>query len=171
MALHVTGIFLETARETDTMTITVFIRYRIDLFKRDLFEDYARRWHSIIPANGSELLGYWMPHEGTNDIAYALISFDILASYEAYRARLKADDAGARTSPLRTANSSFSPRSGPSWARSKLDRQSSGPSSIGSPCGVACAARSQASFRRLSSSALNSPLRATIFSSAFSQCW
>ena len=153
------------------MTITVSIRYRMDPFKHDLFEDYARRWHSIIPANGGELLGYWMPHEGTNDIAYALISFDSLASYEAYRARLKADDAGARTSPLRTANSSFSPRSGPSCARSKLDRQSSGPSSIGSPCGVACAARSQASFRRLSSSALNSPLRATIFSSAFSQCW
>ncbi|MDD9907189.1 MAG: NIPSNAP family protein [Rhodospirillaceae bacterium] len=77
------------------MTITVFIRYRIDPFKRDLFEEYARRWHSIIPANGGELLGYWMPHEGTNDIAYALISFDSLASYEAYRARLKADDAGA----------------------------------------------------------------------------
>lgn len=77
------------------MTVTVFIRYRIDPFKRDLFEEYARRWHEIIPANGGDLLGYWMPHEGTNDIAYALISFDSLASYEAYRERLKADEAGA----------------------------------------------------------------------------
>lgn len=36
-----------------------------------------------------------MPHEGTNDIAYALIPFDSLASYEACRERLKADEAGA----------------------------------------------------------------------------
>lgn len=77
------------------MTITVFIRYRIDPFKRDQFEEYARRWLDIIPANGGDLLGYWMPHEGTNDIAYALISFESLAAYEAYRARLKADEAGA----------------------------------------------------------------------------
>lgn len=77
------------------MTVTVFIRYRIDPFKRDLFEEYARRWHAIIPANGGDLLGYWMPHEGTNDIAFALISFDSLASYEAYRARLREDEAGA----------------------------------------------------------------------------
>jgi hypothetical protein len=41
------------------------------------------------------LLGYFMPHEGTNNIALALISFDSLAAYEAYRARLKADPAGA----------------------------------------------------------------------------
>lgn len=77
------------------MTVTVFIRYRIDPFKRDRFEEYARRWHEIIPAQGGDLLGYWMPHEGTNDIAYALISFDSLAAYEAYRARLKEDAAGA----------------------------------------------------------------------------
>jgi hypothetical protein len=36
-----------------------------------------------------------MPHEGTDNIAYALISFDSLAPYEAYRARLKADPEGA----------------------------------------------------------------------------
>ena len=35
-----------------------------------------------------------MPHEGTNDIAYALISFDSLAAYETYRARLLDDDVG-----------------------------------------------------------------------------
>ena len=44
---------------------------------------------------GGDLLGYWMPHEGTNNIAYALISFESLAAYEAYRARLKADREGA----------------------------------------------------------------------------
>lgn len=77
------------------MTITVFIRYRLDPFKRDQFEQYARRWLTIIPACGGDLVGYWMPHEGTNDIAYGLISFESLASYEAYRTRLKADPAGA----------------------------------------------------------------------------
>lgn len=76
------------------MTITVFIRYRIDPFKRVAFEAYARRWLQIIPACGGDLLGYWMPHEGTNDIAYGLISFESLARYEAYRARLRADADG-----------------------------------------------------------------------------
>jgi len=44
------------------MSITVFIRYQLDPFKR-------------------------VPHEGTNNIAFALISFESLAAYEAYRAR------------------------------------------------------------------------------------
>ena len=75
------------------MAITVFIRYRLDPFKRAMFEAYARRWLTIIPKCGGDLLGYWMPHEGTNNIAQALISFDSLAAYEAYRARLRADEA------------------------------------------------------------------------------
>jgi NIPSNAP len=77
------------------MAITVFIRYQLDPFQLDAFEAYARRWLTIIPNCGGNLLGYWMPHEGTNNIAYALISFDSLASYEAYRARLKTDPDGA----------------------------------------------------------------------------
>ena len=35
-----------------------------------------------------------MPHEGTNNIAFALISFESLAAYESYRARLRADGEG-----------------------------------------------------------------------------
>jgi hypothetical protein len=77
------------------MTVTVFIRYQIDPFQREAFADYARRWLTIIPACGGTLDGYWMPHEGTNNIAFGLISFASLADYEAYRARLKADQAGA----------------------------------------------------------------------------
>ena len=73
------------------MTVTVFIRYQLDPFKRAEFEAYAKRWLTIIPRCGGNLLGYWMPHEGTNNIAMALISFDSLAAYEAYRARLRAD--------------------------------------------------------------------------------
>ena len=76
------------------MTITVFIRYQIDPSKKHLFEEYARRWLEIIPRCGGDLLGYWMPHEGTNNIAFALISFESLAAYEAYRARLRADSEG-----------------------------------------------------------------------------
>jgi NIPSNAP protein len=77
------------------MAITVFIRYQIEPFKKDAFEGYVRRWMEIIPRCGGDLVGYWLPHEGTNNIAYGLISFASLADYEAYRARLRADPAGA----------------------------------------------------------------------------
>jgi hypothetical protein len=76
------------------MTITCCIRYVLDPFKRDAFEAYARRWATIIPRCGGDLIGYFMPHEGTNNIALALISFESLAAYEAYRARLRADEDG-----------------------------------------------------------------------------
>ena len=77
------------------MTVTVFIRYQLDPFKRAEFEAYAKRWLTIIPRCGGNLLGYWMPHEGTNNIAFALISFDGFASYESYRARLRSDAEGS----------------------------------------------------------------------------
>ncbi|MBL6852824.1 MAG: NIPSNAP family protein [Alphaproteobacteria bacterium] len=76
------------------MKVTCCIRYTLDPYKREAFEDYARQWLSIIPACGGELHGYWMPHEGTDNIALAMISFDSLASYEKYRARIKADERG-----------------------------------------------------------------------------
>ena len=75
------------------MAITCCIRYVLDPFQRDAFEAYARNWLAIIPACGGRLVGYFMPHEGTNNIAHALISFDSLAAYEAYRARLRTDKA------------------------------------------------------------------------------
>jgi NIPSNAP len=77
-----------------TMTITCCIRYVLDPFKRDEFEDYARHWNTIIPKCGGDLIGYFMPHEGTNNIALALISFESLAAYETYRARLRNDPDG-----------------------------------------------------------------------------
>ncbi|MEM5370466.1 NIPSNAP family protein [Paraburkholderia azotifigens] len=75
------------------MTITCFIRYQIDPFQRDAFRQYAANWGEIIPRCGGHLLGYFLPHEGTNDIAWGLIAFDSLAAYEAYRARLRTDPA------------------------------------------------------------------------------
>ena len=74
------------------MTITCFIRYEIDPFKRDLFKAYAESWGHIIPRCGGHLLGYFLPHEGSNYEAWGLISFASLADYEAYRTRLKSDD-------------------------------------------------------------------------------
>jgi NIPSNAP len=73
------------------MQVTCFIRYEIDPFQREEFRKYAENWGRIIPRCGGCLVGYFLPNEGTNDIAWGLIAFDSLASYEAYRKRLKAD--------------------------------------------------------------------------------
>jgi len=75
-------------------TITCFIRYEIDPFQREAFREYAQNWLRIIPRCGGDLLGYFLPHEGTNNIAWGLIAFESLAAYEAYRARLKSDPGG-----------------------------------------------------------------------------
>jgi NIPSNAP protein len=79
------------ASERIPMTITCFIRYQIDPFQRDEFKKYAENWNRIIPRCGGHLVGYFLPHEGTNDVAWGLIALDSLASYEAYRARLRSD--------------------------------------------------------------------------------
>ena len=77
------------------MPITCFIRYEIDPVQRDAFRRYAGTWGRIIPRLGGRLLGYFLPHEGTNYEAWGLVGFDSLADYEAYRLRLK-DDGEAR---------------------------------------------------------------------------
>jgi len=73
------------------VSIACFIRYQLDPFQVDAFRTYAENWGRIIPRCGGHLIGYFLPHEGTNDIAWGLIGFDNLASYEAYRARLRTD--------------------------------------------------------------------------------
>ena len=73
------------------MRVTCVIRYEIDPFQRDAFKTYAENWGRIIPRCGGHLVGYFLPHEGTNNVAWGLIAFDSLASYEAYRARVKSD--------------------------------------------------------------------------------
>ena len=73
------------------MTLTCMIRYQIDPFQIDSFRQYAANWGRIIPRCGGHLIGYFLPHEGTNDVAWGLIAFGNLAAYEAYRARLKSD--------------------------------------------------------------------------------
>jgi hypothetical protein len=80
---------------TSETNVVCQIRYQLDPFKRAGFEEYARVWLRRIPHCGGNLIGYFMPHEGTNDVAFALIGFASLAAYEEYRARLRTDDESA----------------------------------------------------------------------------
>jgi hypothetical protein len=77
--------------ERKPMTITCVIRYEIDPFQLDEFRKYAENWGRIIPRCGGHLVGYFLPYEGTNNVAWCLIAFYSLAAYEAYRARLRSD--------------------------------------------------------------------------------
>src|SRR5271166_2940460 len=79
------------ATRRKAMAITCVIRYQIDPYQREAFKKFAENWGRIIPRCGGHLIGYFLPHEGTNDIAWGLIAFESLAAYEAYRARLKSD--------------------------------------------------------------------------------
>jgi hypothetical protein len=76
------------------MQVTCFIRYQLDPGQRDAFERYAEAWGKIIPRCGGRLVGYFMPHEGTNDVAFGVIGFESLAAYEAYRQHLREDPEG-----------------------------------------------------------------------------
>ena len=75
--------------------ITCCIQYTIDPRQIGAFEDYATRWPPIIERCGGMLVGYYLPKEGANNYALALIDFNSLADYEAYRRRLL-DDPDAR---------------------------------------------------------------------------
>jgi NIPSNAP len=89
-----------TTKNQEKMAITCFIRYQIDPFQKQAFRVYSENWGRIIPRCGGDLIGYFLPDEGTNDIAWGLISFDSLAAYEAYRARLKTDAEGMQNFAL-----------------------------------------------------------------------
>jgi len=85
------GAWAKVPLRRKQMKMTCIIRYQIDPFQLDEFRKYAEAWGRIIPRCGGYLVGYFLPSEGTNDIAWGLIAFDSLAAYEAYRTRLKAD--------------------------------------------------------------------------------
>lgn len=71
--------------------ITCCIQYTLDPRKIDAFEEYATRWAPIIARCGGDLVGYYLPKEGANNLALALIDFESLAAYERYRERLAED--------------------------------------------------------------------------------
>jgi hypothetical protein len=81
----------EQQRSEAEMRVTCFIRYQIDPFQKEAFRKYAENWGRIIPRCGGHLVGYFLPHEGTNDVAWGLIAFESLAAYEVYRTRLRND--------------------------------------------------------------------------------
>lgn len=74
------------------MAILCAIRYPIDPFQPDGFKNHPENLIPIIPHCGGHLVGYFLPHEGTNEIARGLVAFDSLVSYQAYKTWLKSDE-------------------------------------------------------------------------------
>ncbi len=72
--------------------ITCYLKYRIDPYKTQEFENYAKMWIPLVNRFGGKHHGYFLPHEGANDVAYALFSFKDLAEYERYREKTKTDE-------------------------------------------------------------------------------
>ncbi len=71
--------------------ITCYLKYVIDPYKLSDFEIYAKMWIPLVNKFGGVHHGYFLPHEGSNNIAYALFSFPSLAEYEIYREKMKTD--------------------------------------------------------------------------------
>jgi uncharacterized protein (DUF1330 family) len=72
--------------------VTCVIQYTLDPRCISAFETYASRWPPIVERCGGDLIGYWLPKEGANNFALALIEFPSLTDYEAYRERLSTDE-------------------------------------------------------------------------------
>jgi len=72
--------------------VTCHLRYIIDPYKVAEFEEYGRMWISLVNKLGGVHHGYFLPHEGANNVAYALFSFPSLTEYESYREKIKTDE-------------------------------------------------------------------------------
>jgi NIPSNAP len=103
--------------------ITCRIQYTLDPRKLAAFEDYAARWPPIIERCGRDLVGYYLPKEGANNFALALIDLPSLADYEVYRQR-PADDADAKQNlPMVTPRAASSSRAARSCAEPETSRR------------------------------------------------
>jgi hypothetical protein len=71
--------------------ITCLIRYIIDETQIEAFEKFAREWIRLVNRSGGRHHGYFLPHEGASNIAFALFSFESLARYEEYRSHFDTD--------------------------------------------------------------------------------
>jgi NIPSNAP protein len=71
--------------------ITCSLTYKIDPDQVAAFETYAKVWIHLVNRMGGIHHGYWLPHEGANDVAYAHFSFPSLAAYEIYRSEAAVD--------------------------------------------------------------------------------
>lgn len=65
--------------------ITCVVDYVIDPRKLTEFEEFGRRWMTLVEKHGGKHHGYYLPSEGASDRALALFSFPSLAAYEQYR--------------------------------------------------------------------------------------
>lgn len=71
--------------------ITCYLRYVVNPLKLKEFESYGKLWIPLVERFGGTHHGYFMPHEGANNIALALFSFSSLAAYEEYRLKAAQD--------------------------------------------------------------------------------
>ncbi len=71
--------------------VTCYLKYVIDPYKIKEFEVYAKMWIPLVNKFGGTHHGYFLPHEGANNIAVALFSFPSLADYETYRNKMWKD--------------------------------------------------------------------------------
>lgn len=71
--------------------ITCYLKYIIDPYKLDAFEEYGKRWIKLVNRFGGQHHGYFLPHEGANNVAFAMFSFPSLADYENYRKLILTD--------------------------------------------------------------------------------
>jgi hypothetical protein len=72
---------------------TLCIRYTLDPNRLKPFREYVEHELKAIRNAGGKIVGYWLPtdYAGPTNVAYGLIDFSTLASYEQYRKAL-ADD-------------------------------------------------------------------------------
>ncbi len=73
--------------------VTCYLRYIIDPYKLEEFETYGKLWIPLVEKFGGQHHGYFMPSEGTNNVALALFTFPSLAAYEQYRTDSREDPA------------------------------------------------------------------------------
>ncbi len=71
--------------------VTCYLKYVIDPYKIEAFEKYAQMWIPLVDRFGGTHHGYFLPHEGANNIAVALFSFQSLSAYEEYRMKITQD--------------------------------------------------------------------------------
>ncbi|WP_072682132.1 NIPSNAP family protein [Arcobacter sp. LA11] len=65
--------------------ITCYLNYKIEPKKIKEFEHYAKLWIPLVDKFGGTHHGYFLPSEGTNNVALALFTFSSLSKYEEYR--------------------------------------------------------------------------------------
>ncbi|HEF4761496.1 TPA: NIPSNAP family protein [Pseudomonas putida] len=73
--------------------VTCYLKYVLDPYKLDAFEQYGKLWIPLVEKFGGQHHGYFLPSEGANNIALAMFTFPSLAAYETYRQQSMNDPA------------------------------------------------------------------------------